>query len=246
MTTQHRGPVTTPEHALEGLRHAILARQLRPGQRINQEDVAEALGVSVAPVREALRTLEQEGQVSYIPRRGYFVTQLSIDELEEIYGLRRVLEDIAARTAVPNLNRADIERIEIAARDCADAAEAGDIAAELAANRRFHFAILRSPNQPHTHRMIRLLWDSTEAYRAMYYNSAAERHESIQAHDRILESIREGEVDGLISELDDHRQRALEFLRELLSPAAGAAADPVAAEKAMEALVEIRQTTRAR
>jgi DNA-binding GntR family transcriptional regulator len=210
-------PRTTPEHALEGLRQAILASELRPGQRIIQEEVADALGVSVAPVREALRTLEQEGQVTYIPRRGYFVTELSIQELEEIYELRRVLEELCVTHALPSVDEEDIEQLELAARDCGDAAVAGDVAAELDANRRFHFAILRSPDQPHTHRVIRLLWDSTEAYRAIYYNSAAERRESIQAHDRILEAVREGDLKRLISELNDHRQRALDFLRGILA-----------------------------
>ena len=214
---QRTGPRTTAEHALEGLRQAILRSELRPGQRINQEEVAEALGVSVAPVREALRTLEQEGQVTYIPRRGYFVTELNVDELEEIYGLRQVLEELAVRHALPALAPEDIGRIELAAGDCANAADAGDIGAELDANRRFHFAILRSPSQPHTHRLIRLLWDSTEAYRAIYYSSDVERRESIQAHDRILEAIRDGDVERLISELDDHRRRALAFLRGVLT-----------------------------
>jgi DNA-binding GntR family transcriptional regulator len=209
-------PRTTSEHALEGLRQAILSGELRPGQRIIQEEVAQALGVSVAPVREALRTLEQEGQVTYIPRRGYFVTELRIEELEEIYGLRRLLEELAVRRALPDLTRDDLQRLESVARDCADAADAGDIAAELAANRRFHFAILRSRGQPHTHRVIRQLWDSTEAYRAIYYNSAAGRRESIQAHDRILAAIRAGDIENLISELNDHRQRALDFLRHIL------------------------------
>lgn len=210
-------PRTTPEHALEGLRQAILGSELRPGQRINQEDVADALGVSVAPVREALRTLEQEGQVTYIPRRGYFVTELSIAELQEIYDLRRVLEDLAVRHALPRLGPEEIDRIELAARDCANAADVGNVAAELDANRRFHFAIVQSTDQPQTHRVIRLLWDSTEAYRAMYYNSASERRESIQAHDRILEALRQGEIEALVCELNDHRQRALDFLRDILT-----------------------------
>lgn len=211
------GPRTTPEHALEGLRQAILASELRPGERIVQEEVAEALGVSIAPVREALRTLEQEGQVTYIPRRGYFVTELRIEDLEEIYDLRRVLEELAVRRALPSLEVEDIRRIESAARDCANAADTGDIAAELDANRRFHFAILRSPDWPHTHRVIRLLWDSTEAYRAIYYNSPAERRESIQAHDRILDAIREGDLKRVVAELNDHRDRALDFLRAVLA-----------------------------
>jgi DNA-binding GntR family transcriptional regulator len=176
--------------------------------------------VSVAPVREALRTLEQEGQVTYLPRRGYFITTLQVADLEEIYELRSVLEARAARRAIATVDEAGVERIVLAARQCADAVQAGDVSAELAANRRFHFAIFDSPDHPHTMRVIRLLWDSTESYRALYYNSPAERRNSIDAHDRIIEAVREGDADRLVAELDAHRERALTVLRDLLAPAA--------------------------
>jgi DNA-binding GntR family transcriptional regulator len=211
-------PGTTGQHALDGLRHAIVDRQLRPGQRVRQEELADSLGVSIAPVREALRVLEQEGQVTYRPRRGYFVTELRIEDLEEIYDLRAVLEARAARRALPTLDEDALERIALAARDCVDAAEAGDVAGELEANRRFHFAVLESPDHVHTMRVIRLLWDSTEAYRALYYNSAAARHDATVAHDRIVAAVRRGDADELVTELDAHRGQALDVLRTILAP----------------------------
>jgi DNA-binding GntR family transcriptional regulator len=208
---------TAQQHAVDWLRHAIVSRGLRPGQRVNQEDVAERVGLSVAPVREALRALEQEGQVTYLPRRGYFVTELRIADLEEIYELRRVLEERAARQALPALDEDAIERIEHAAGECRRTARSGDVAAELAANRRFHFAILAAPGRPHALRLIRLLWDSTEAYRALYYNAPAERDRSIEAHDQILDAIHARDPESLVSALDDHRDRALTVLREVLA-----------------------------
>jgi DNA-binding GntR family transcriptional regulator len=65
--------------------------------------------------------------------------------------------------------------------------------------------------------VIRLLWDSTEAYRAMYYNSPVERHESVAAHERILEALREHDADRLVAELDAHRTRALDVLGVILA-----------------------------
>lgn len=211
------GPTTTPQHALDELRRAIVAGELRPGQRVAQEEVADRLGISIAPVREALGALAQEGQVTYLPRRGYFVTELRIEDLEEIYSLRSLLEARAARHSLPGLGATQLQSVERAAKDCVEAVQAADVAAELAANRRFHFAILESPDQPHTMRLIRLLWDSTEAYRAMYYDSPEERWQSIAAHDRILAALRAGDAEELVAELDAHRSRAVEALRRLLA-----------------------------
>jgi DNA-binding GntR family transcriptional regulator len=208
---------TTQEHAVEGLRRAILGGELRPGARVPQEEIADRIGVSVVPLREALRVLEGEGQVTYRPRRGYFVTELRAEDLAEIYGLRQVLEAQAARRVLPALDEAALAAMEAAAAECAAAGAAGDIATELAANRRFHFALLTHPDHPHLLRLIRLLWDSTEAYRALYYNSPRERAAADEAHERIIAAARAGDADTLVAELDAHRDRALATLMRVLA-----------------------------
>lgn len=209
-------PSTAQEHAVTWLRHAIITGALRPGVRVGQEDVAASIGVSVAPVREALRVLGQEGQVTYIPRRGYFVTELRLEDMREIYALRGLLEERAARLALPLLEEADLREIRDAATECEVAAEAADVVRELEANRRFHFAIMRSDEQPHTLRLIRLLWDSTEAYRAMYYNDPEERRRASEAHDEIVAAVEARDADALAAALTRHRQRALDVLSGVL------------------------------
>lgn len=204
------------QHALDCLRQLIVGRELSRGDRVHEEDLAERLGVSVALMREALRTLEQEGQVTYFPRRGYVLAELELDELREIYGLRRLLEERALRAALPGLDEEAIARVRQAAADCASAVSDRDVASQIAANRRFHFAMLETPSQPHTFNLIRLLWDLTETYRALYYNSSDERVAAVDAHDRILDAILDGDADRAIAELDSHRQRALEVLNSMV------------------------------
>jgi DNA-binding GntR family transcriptional regulator len=210
-------PGTAQEHAVETLRSLIVSGAVKPGARVNQEAVAEQAGLSLAPVREALRVLEQEGQVTYLPRRGYFVTELRVADLVEIYELRRLLEQKAARRALPRIDDEDIARIEEAAHTCAVAAKAANVTEELAANRSFHFAILEPCDQPHLMRLIRLLWESTEAYRALYYNSPEERAASLDAHDEILDALRSRDADALVRALNSHRDRALDVLKRLLA-----------------------------
>jgi DNA-binding GntR family transcriptional regulator len=239
-TPTQTGPGTTAQHALTHLRDEIVSGALVPGARIGQESVAGRLGISLAPVREALRILEREGQVTYRPRRGYIVTELNMADLEEIYALRALLEREAAYSSLPELTEEDLAAIEHEAAACAAAVSADDVVSELAANRRFHHAILAPAGRPHLQGLIDLLWDQTEAYRAIYYNSSVERRESLRAHDRILGAVVAGDPERLAAELDAHRERALVVLRRIIAapgpvpaasgaPAASAAPAPAAA-----------------
>ena len=112
---------TAQDRAAATLRTAILDGELRPGRRVNQEAWAERAGVSLIPLREALRALAGEGLVTYRPRRGYAVTELDLDELEEVYRLRRLLESDALRRGVGRATDADLRALEDAADACASA-----------------------------------------------------------------------------------------------------------------------------
>jgi DNA-binding GntR family transcriptional regulator len=109
-----------------------------------------------------------------------------------------------------------VRRMADAAAACSAAGAAGDVARELAENRRFHFALFEAPGEPHALRIIRTLWDSTEAYRALYYNLPRERRAADAAHRRILRAVRASDADALVAELDAHRARALATLARIL------------------------------
>jgi DNA-binding GntR family transcriptional regulator len=204
---------TAQEVAVGWLRDAIAAGELRPGDRIGQEAVAAEIGVSLIPVREALRILESEGLVTYRPRRGYLVTELDLADFEEIYRLRALLESDAVRRGLHRLGKAELEALEEAADDCVQAARADDVAGELQANRRFHFLLFSLAGSSHEERLIRLLWDATVAYRALYYALPGESAEADRAHRRVIAAARAGDADRLCAELDAHRQRALDAIR---------------------------------
>ena len=111
VTDTFRRPPTAQEAVLTELRRAIVTGELRPGEQVRQDALAEQFGVSRVPLREALKILEGEGQVTYLPHRGYFVAELDVADLREVYRLRDLLETEAVRAAVPRLTDADVAEI---------------------------------------------------------------------------------------------------------------------------------------
>jgi DNA-binding GntR family transcriptional regulator len=213
-------PPTAQEAVLQALRTEILAGALRPGERIVQESLAERYGVSRVPLREALRILEGEGQVTYLPHRGYVVAQLSLADLTEVYRLRELLEPEAISAAVPRLDRPDIDRLVDLSRAVDDAAAGGDLLALADANRRFHFAIFEAADRPRLVRLLRQLWDATDAYRSVYFAVAGNRRRVSREHAALLRAIRNADVAAAIAAQAAHRDHSVATLRTVLTDSA--------------------------
>lgn len=197
-----------------------MSGELAPGQPIRQDSIAQRLGVSRVPLREALKTLEAEGQVVYQPHRGYSVAELSLRDLLEVYRMRQLLEAEAATVATERFTDTDLARIADAQLDVEKAADSDDLVAMIAANRRFHFALLEPSGMPRLLRVVRTLWDATDAYRAVYYNSDANRARVRQEHDAIVAAAQERRAEDLVRMLDEHRQHAVDALRATITPGA--------------------------
>lgn len=208
--------MTVQQAALEYLRGRIADGSLAPHDRIRQERIAEEMGSSVVPVREALKTLEAEGQVVYLPRRGYQVRRLGLDELTETYRLRELLEDEAVRLAMPHLTDEVFEVLEEAMHSMESAAVGGDVATMTDENRRFHFTIYSAAGSPRMVDFIRQLWQSTDAYRSRYYSESVHRDRVNEEHRHIVAALRAGETEQAIDLLRTHRATAVESLRTLL------------------------------
>jgi DNA-binding GntR family transcriptional regulator len=216
MSEVFRRPPTAQEAVLAELRRLITAGLLRPGQQIVQDALAVQFGVSRVPLREALKILEGEGQVTYVAHRGYFVTELSLSDLIEVYRIREILEAEAITIAVPQMTAEDIHRLEGAERDVRAAADIADVVAMTTANRRLHFAILDACALPRLVWLIRLLWDATEVYRSVYYNDAHNREMVDSEHRALVAAVRAGDATAALVVLTEHREHAIEALRPVL------------------------------
>ena len=147
------------------LRDAILGGDLRPGDRIGQEDVAAKLGLSRVPVREALRMLEAEGLTEHEPHKGARVPRLTQHEVEVIYRMRERLEPLALLESLPNLGADAHERLEelqVRIEDNEDLEKFLDL------DREFHMLTYCGCSIDPLNASVNRLWNSTQHYRRSY------------------------------------------------------------------------------
>jgi DNA-binding GntR family transcriptional regulator len=212
-------PPTTQETVLRLLRADILTGLLRPGQQILQESLAGRYGVSRAPLREAMKVLEGEGQIIHSPHRGYFVTELDVANLREVYRLREILEREAILAAIPNLTDTEIEAVTALADEVSAAASSGDLLAITLANRRFHFMIFEACRMPRLIRILTQLWDSTDVYRSVYFAATGSMELVAREHAGMLDALRARDADEVNRWQDLHRDHALVSLAEAIGGA---------------------------
>jgi DNA-binding GntR family transcriptional regulator len=223
MTTPapRRRPPTAQQFVLEELRRAITSGEIKPGMPIRQDALAEQLGVSRVPLREALKTLEGQSLVVHHAHRGYFVAELSLAELREVYRIREILEAEAVREAMRG-GGAVLDVLEEVQEEVEAQAAAADVAAMAAANRRFHFVLFEASGMHRLVQLIATLWDATDAYRSLYYADSTSRTHVIDEHRAVLDALREGRTEDAVRLLDGHREHAVAALEGLLGEGAGA------------------------
>ncbi len=206
---------TAQDSVLREIRQAIMTRKLEPGQWVRQLDLAQRLNVSSVPVREALKTLEAEGQVTYEPYRGYKVVELSVGQLEEIYLARGLLEEEVTRRAVENIDDTLVRSLEETLARMEALAEAGDVVGYSEANVEFHFLIFERSELPRLCHMIDLLWQNSEAYRGLIFGPEWSRR-AHEDHRAILEACGTRDVEGVIAAQRRHRDNAMEKIIDYL------------------------------
>jgi DNA-binding GntR family transcriptional regulator len=194
-----RGPQRTiTEHILTQIRDMIMEGTLPPGSRIDQAELTERFAVSLVPVREALARLQSSGLVRIVPHRGVFVEELSAEELVDIYGMREVLEEYAARLAAEHLATGDVAHLEQLLREQELAADAAEFADFLDLNRTFHFVIYRAAQRPHLLQTITQLWDRSQRYRQLQLHAFPNRaQQSLVESQAIVAACRRRERDAL-------------------------------------------------
>jgi len=219
MSDAYVRPPTAQEAVLAEIRRLLVTGELAPGTPVRQEAVADRLAVSRVPVREALKVLEGEGHVVYLPRRGYVVSELSVADLSEVYRLRELLEAEAIRVAVPRLDDVTVAAIERAAHDVDAAGRRGDLVAMTSCNRDFHFLLFDAAGMPRLSRTLRQLWDATDVYRGVYFAGTGNRRRVADDHAALVAALRARDVRAAVAVQKSHRDASVSAVTAALAGA---------------------------
>ncbi|GEM90804.1 GntR family transcriptional regulator [Oceanithermus desulfurans] len=197
-------PNLVREAAYERLKRRILEGVLRPGARLSEPALAQALGVSRTPVREALQRLAQEGLVELRPGRGARVRVLSPREVEEVYEVRALIEGEAAARAAGRCDEAGLRRLE-AALDVLETADPDDYAAQIAADERFHALLVAASGNRVLEQVFHDL-DAALALTRQFSRDLNQTPETRAQHRAIVAAIHAGDAAAARAAAEAHVQ----------------------------------------
>lgn len=194
---------TAHEFVRDTLRHAILSGNLAGGTRLVQAELASELDVSTTPVREALRDLAAEGLIRLDPHRGAIVHEIDMEEMQEIYELRRILEPACARRAVESITDEELARaygLQAQMDQCGE-----DLGLWVQLNRDFHALLTDASRSPRLIAILRGLRDSAAVYVGLGLRSVPEHLPVGNAeHHRLLAAFDARDPDAAADAILEH------------------------------------------
>ena len=217
-TLDVNGESRLPQRAYLAVRHAIRHLQLPPGKTVLEREMAEILGMSRTPVRESLVRLETEGWVRLIPRRGFIVTPLVADDLQQIYEVVESLDGAAGRLATNRATHEELIHLEHMIEEQEKALELNDLLTWTDLDDQFHNYIVDLAQNPRLRGIVDS--QSDQLYRARLYTIEfrPKPTHSVIEHKAILAVMRAGEPEAVRTMLQAHRHRARnEILKALQS-----------------------------
>lgn len=197
--------------AAAAVRRLIVTGQLAPGSRVSEPPLAERLEISRPPLREALRILESEGLLEQTPRRGYRVVEMTVADIEEIYGLRHALERFALDLILADYDARRFDPLDAIMTRMRKAARKRDHAEVIQCNIDFHLAVVAACGHKRLHAAYRALMGQMQLCMAANVlteaKTAGDLLRGCERHERLLDGLRSGDRDLIVKEFSEHGER---------------------------------------
>ena len=202
----------------EKLKHAIVKGDMAPGSRVIESRLATALGISRTPVREAIHKLEREGLLRHNPKGGYFVVGMTRDDIEEVFGIRSVLESYAARLAAIKHRDEELHSLEEKIAEFQLCMDNKQLEALPEINTAFHDLLYAMSRSPKLIKMIDVLKNQINRFRKILLNVEEMARISNEDHRRMLKAMRIRDADKVEKLVRGHIMRGRRVvLKELES-----------------------------
>lgn len=179
---------------LDALREAIMNGSLQPRERLMEIQLAEELGVSRTPVREALRKLELEGFIVMVPRKGAYVSDLSMKDIADVFEIRAALEGLAAALAAERITEEELETLERLLVEKSEAIHQNDIEKLVAVDTKFHETLYKASRNDRLSTIISNLREQIQRFRLTSLSVPGRKKESLDEHCSIVEAIQARDV----------------------------------------------------
>ena len=207
------------EMVYEELKMQILTGAIVPGTRMMEVELANQIGVSRTPIREAIRKLEKEGLVVTEPRRGAYASQISTKDMVEILEVRQNMEGLAAFFAASRMQPEQLDDLKEVAEKYNRAVADGNMEDMITYDTRFHRIIVESCNNKILVQMIEQLQELVLRFRYIYYDDFKRAENMPEEHRLILDAIESGNADAAREAADVHIARLKELvIRENVQP----------------------------
>ncbi|MFY1616068.1 GntR family transcriptional regulator [Micromonospora sp. WMMD736] len=203
--------VSLVDLAVARLTREILSGRSDPGERLVEEQLTRRLGISRAPLREALRLLAQQGLVEHVPRRGARVATLSDRDVRELYELRDVLERFAVRAGIPVARESDLAGLRATLDAMREASRAGDRMAVAESHRAFHVALVALAGNRQLSAVYGSILVKLQLYMAINLRREAEVAQpldGVHRHERLFEAVAGGDSEEVLAVLSGHGARS--------------------------------------
>lgn len=198
------------EIVFEYLRNSILSGELEPGERLMELQLAQQLGVSRTPVREAIRKLELEGLVEMIPRKGAYVADVSIKDILDILEVRMFLEGLAAYFAAERMTEEEIEELKEISRKFENEIVTMDKEEMIELDNKFHDMIIRGSRNNKLLQIVQGLHEQFQRFRVIYFNEYDEHEDLVKYHTAIVDAISNRDS----KEAQDYAQTHVEMIED--------------------------------
>ena len=186
------------------LRQGILTGELKPGERLMEIHLANKLGVSRTPIREAIRKLELEGLVTMIPRRGAEVAQITEKSMKDVLEVRKVLDDLSVELACERITEEEKELLKNACVDFEEAVKTGDFAKIAKTDVAFHDIIVTATRNIRLSQMVNNLAEQMYRYRFEYIKDSTQHARLVQEHEEICQGVIAGDKKRALEAIEKH------------------------------------------